>query len=81
MAKSADTDIAPASTVELPPNKAIAATGSAGIGAIVVGLGIYYFAPDTPPHIVALWDALASMLSAGVTTYFTPHGAVLKKDH
>lgn len=73
------TDTLSASSVELPPNKAVAAAGSAGIGSIVVGLALFYFAQDTPPEIVGLWTALVNTLIAGVSVYFTPHGAVKKE--
>ena len=63
--------------VEMPPNKAIAAAGSAGIGSVVVGLALFYFAKDTPPEIVGLWTALANTAIAFGATYFMPHGAVL----
>ena len=77
MAKTSDT--LPASSVELPPNKAMAAGGSAGIGSILVGLALYYFAKDTPPEIVGLWTALANTAIAFAAVYFTPHGAVVKE--
>lgn len=71
-------DQLPASSVEMPPNKAIAAGGSAAFGSIIVGLALYYFAPDTPPNIAGLWDALANGMIAFGATYWTPHGAVMK---
>lgn len=79
MAKTSDT--LPASAVELPPNKAIAAGGSAGVGSIIVGLALYYVDPQTPPEIVGLWTALANTLIATVAVYFIPHGAFTRKDH
>lgn len=74
--KSSDT--LPASSVELPPNKAIAAGGAAGISTVAVALVIYYVAPDTPSHIVGLWDALVTGVVTFGATYFMPHGAVTK---
>lgn len=66
-------------SVELPPNKAVAAGGGAGAGPIIVGLLVYYLAPDTPAHIVGMWDTLAAIISAAGAAYFTPHGAVSKE--
>lgn len=76
MAKSGDT--VPAGAVEMPPNKAMAAGGAAGIGSIAVGLALHYFAPDTPPEIAGLWNAFANTLIGFLAVYFTPHGAVYK---
>lgn len=67
------------SAVEMPPNKAIAAAGSAGIGSIIVGLSLYYLAPDTPPEIVGLWTAGINAIIGYATVYWTPHGAVMKQ--
>lgn len=72
-------DTLPASAVELPPNKAIAAGGSASLATVAVSLAIYYIAPDTPSHIVGLWDALVIGLTTFGATYFMPHGAVVKE--
>lgn len=72
-------DKLPVASVEMPPNKAIAAGGSAGIGSIVVGLALYYFAPDTPPEISGLWNALANTIIAFASVYMTPHGAMFKQ--
>ena len=77
----------PTNTVEMPPNKALAAGGSAsvagGIGSIFVGLALHYLAPDTPPEIAGLWNALANIivgLLSGVIVYYMPHGALVKND-
>lgn len=72
-------DTYPASSIEMPSNKAIAAGGSAGIGSIAVGLALYYFAPDTPPEISGLWNALANTIIAYGAVYLTPHGAMFKE--
>lgn len=81
--KSTEIDLAQPHAVELPPNKAIAAGGSAGIGSVIVGLGLYYLDHNTPPEIVGLWTALANTLIATAAVYFMPHGAYLlaKKDN
>lgn len=76
MAKS---DTIAGGSIELPPNKAVAAGGGAGAGPIIVGLILYYCAPDTPAHIVGMWDTLAAIVTAAVAAYATPHGAVLKE--
>lgn len=75
---SITTDITPSSSVELPPNKAIAAGGSAGLSTVAVSLAVYYLAPDTPAHIIGLWDALIIGVTTFAATYFMPHGAVSK---
>lgn len=84
MAKTTDT--IPPDAIEMPPNKALAAGGSAGlaggIGSIFVGLALHYFAPDTPPEIAGLWNALANVivgLVSGVLVYYMPHGAIVKQ--
>lgn len=84
MAKTTET--IPANAVEMPPNKAIAAAGSSatstGVGSIIVGLLLHYYAPDTPPEIVGLWNALAGVIFGfvtGVAVYYMPHGAIVKE--
>lgn len=77
MVKSSDT--VPTGSIEMPPNKALTAGGTAGVGSVLVGLALHYFAPDTPPEIVGLWNALAGTIIGFVAVYFTPHGAVLKE--
>ena len=81
----AKTTTVPANAVEMPPNKALAAGGSAatvgGIGSIIVGLALHYLAPDTPPEIAGLWNALANVIvgvASGFIVYFMPHGAIVK---
>ncbi len=69
-------DLRPASSVEMPPNKAMAAGGSAGVASVIVGLALYYFAHDTPPEIVGMWNALAGTVIGFAAVYWTPHGAV-----
>lgn len=74
-------------TIEVPPNKAntagTVAVGTTSFGSILVGLCLYYFAPDTPPHIAGMWDALVNGVFVGgsvwLATYFTPHGAIVKE--
>lgn len=85
MAKTSDTTI-PASAIEMPPNKANTAggvaVGTTSLGSIAVGLALYYFAPDTPPHVAGMWDALVNGVFVGASvwfaTYYTPHGAMIK---
>lgn len=79
MAKTVEVADLPVSTVEMPPNKAIAAAGSAGISSVIVGLALFYLAKDTPPEIVGLWTALANTAIAFAATYLTPHGAIVKE--
>lgn len=86
MAKSVET--IPADSIEMPPNKAIAAGTAAGgsmsLSSVVVALAVYYAAPDTPAVIVGLWDALAAAIfgtaAAFAATYWMPHGAIVKND-
>lgn len=71
-------DTLPSNTIEMPPNKAYTAGGSAGISSVIVGLALHYFAPDTPPEIVGLWNAMAGTIIGFLTVYFVPHGAMMK---
>ena len=72
-------DTTTSNTVEIPPNKAIAAASSAGIGSLIAGLTLHYLAPDTPPEIVGYWTGLANIVITGVITWLTPHGAIVKE--
>ena len=70
----------------MPPNKAIAAGASSvtggGIASVVVGLALHYFAPNTPPEIVGMWNALATAVmgvASGFLVYYMPHGAMVKE--
>lgn len=79
MAKSETLVSSATPTIEIPPNKAIAAAGSAPIGSVIVALALHYFAPDTSVEIVALWTALANTVIAPLAVYLTPHGAIVKE--
>lgn len=69
----------PASAVEVPPNKAVAAIGGSSLASALVGLALYYSGSNPPLEIVALWMGIANAIVNPLIVYMTPHGAIMRK--
>lgn len=70
----------PASAVELPPNKAIAAGGGSSVAGAAVAVLLWALGAQPPVEVIVSMTTIANVIGAVAVTYFTPHGAVLK-DH
>lgn len=67
------------SSVEVPPNKAIAAVGGTTLAGAALSVLLWAIGVQPPAEIVVEMTTLANALAAGVATYWTPHGAVVKE--
>lgn len=73
-------DTLPASAVELPPNKAIAAAGGSSLAGAITAITLWALGAQPPVEVIVAITTLVNAIVATVATYLTPHGAVVKEN-
>lgn len=68
-----------ASSVEMPPNKSIAAAGGGSLAGAAVMVLLWATGAQPPMEIVVALTTLANAAVAGALTFFVPHGAITKE--